>query len=92
MAKSEFNEVAIISDPDGLGLVASITVRERDNGYQTFSFAIFKEFDRGGDVQRTVYLNARHVGAVRKLLDRVEERIELETDKIHETRRREASP
>lgn len=90
MSKSEFVELATLRDPDGMGLVAPITVRERENGYKAFSFAVFKEFERkeGGETQRTAYLNERHIVGLRKLIDRVEERIRLEQDKLHEGRRR----
>jgi len=91
MAKSEFVEVDTLRDRDGVGLVAPITVSQRPNGYRAFSFSIFKEFERtpGGPTERTNYLSDRHLGAVRKLIDDVEARIQVERDKVHETRRRD---
>lgn len=90
MTKSEFTEIEVIRDPEGLGLIASITMREKANGYVAFSFAIFKEFERsvGGATQRTSYMNDRHIEAARKLLDHVERRISEEKDKLHARRRR----
>ena len=82
-----FQEVDLIRDPDGVGLIAPITIKERPNGYRTVSFAIMKEFTRGALTERTAYLNERHIAAARKLLDAVEERLRLEKDKIFTKRR-----
>jgi hypothetical protein len=91
MTRSDFVELDVLHDPDGLGLVAPITVRE-NAGYKAFSFAIFKEFERkeGGPTQRTAYMNERHLVAARKLLDLVETRIRAEQDKWHTHARRAA--
>lgn len=87
-ADSPFTEIARLRDPDDLGLVAPITVKRKPNGYVAFSFAIFKEFERpDGDIQRTSFLNDRHIDAAHKLLDAVERRIELERDRVRTKRR-----
>jgi len=92
MAKSEFIEIDCLRDPDNLGLVAPITIKEKPNGYIAFSFAIFKEFERGGGpTQRSSYLNDRHIDAAHKLLDAIERRIEIERDRVWERRRRDRS-
>lgn len=91
-ARAGFTEVALIRDPDGVGLVAPITIKERPNGYRTVSFAIMKEFERGPITERTSYLNERHIRAARKLLDLVEERLRLEKEKIFTDRRLESYP
>lgn len=89
MPKSEYEVIDTLRDPDGLGLIAEITRFRRGNGFTGVSFAIFKEFERrsGGPTERTAYLNSRHIGAARKLLDLVETRVAEETDKFHEARR-----
>lgn len=89
MSKSDFVELAVIRDPDDMGLIAAITMKDHPNGYRAFSFALFKEFERGDGrpVERSSFLNERHLGAARKLLDMVETRIRAEQDKVH-TRRR----
>jgi hypothetical protein len=87
MTKSDFVELATLRDPEGLGLIALINVKDKPNGYKSFSFALFKEFERGGATERTAFLNERHLGAARKLLDMVEKRIRAEQDKLHTQRR-----
>jgi hypothetical protein len=85
--KDDFVEVATLRDPDGLGLVAPVTMRVKENGYTSFSFALFKEFEKNGETQRTAFLNDRHLPAARRLLDEIESRIALESDKLWATRR-----
>lgn len=90
---SDFKEVTQIEDPDGVGLVASITARNRASGYRTFSFSIYKQYtDKNGEVRRTNYLNERHINAAIKLLHAVSERIALEQEKLDTQRRRKATP
>lgn len=71
------------------GVVAVITKKKKPNGYLGFSFSFFKEFERrpGSPTERTSYLNDRHLGAVRRLINAVEERIEAEKDKLFSSRR-----
>ena len=88
---SEFKEIARIEDPDGIGLVASITKRDRAGGYRAFSFSVFKVWtDKAGETRNTSYLNARHIPALRKLLSLVEQYIALEQDKLDTERRKQA--
>ncbi len=71
------------------GVVAVITKKQKPTGYLGFSFSFFKEFERkpGSQTERTSYLNDRHIGAVRRLINAVEERIEAEKDKLFSKRR-----
>lgn len=87
---SEFTVIDTLRDPDNTGVAARITVRDKPNGYRSFSFSIFKEFERepGGATQRSAFLNDWHIEAAHKLLDRVAERIEQEKAKVHGRRRR----
>lgn len=88
-SKSDYEEIAAIRDPDGLGLVAPVTRFKKGNGYHSFSFAIMKEFVRkeGAPVERSSFLNERHVAAAHKLLDAVVEFIATEQDKLDTQRR-----
>lgn len=53
---------------DSSGLVVTITKRVKDG---VVSFAIGKEFDRGGRTAESMYLNRRHLPALLKLLERL---------------------
>ena len=89
MPASDYEVIDTINDPDGMGLVAELTRFRRSNGFTGVSFAIFKEFERrpGGPTERTSYLNQRHLGAARKLLDLIEDRMAQETERFHAARR-----
>lgn len=88
MSKTEYTEIDTIREPDS-DVVAVITARQRPSGLTTYSFCISKEFQRreGGPVDRTAYLNPRHLGAVRRILDKVEERIDEERERVERGRR-----
>jgi hypothetical protein len=73
------SEIDVIVDTES-GLVAPIYAR--DKGGRTFySWGIFKEFERAGRTERTAYLEKHHVGAARKMLAKIEDRIELAEDR-----------
>jgi hypothetical protein len=85
---SEFVEIDRLEDPDGVGIIAVITKRDRAGGYRAFSFAIYKEYtDKSGAVRRTNYLNERHVDAAARLLVLVKQRLLLEQDRLDAERR-----
>jgi len=88
-SKADYEEIDVVRDPDGLGLIAPITRFKKQNGYHSFSFAIMKEFERkeGAPVERSSFLNERHVAAAHKLLDLVVRRIGEEQDKLLASRR-----
>jgi hypothetical protein len=78
MARENYEEVDVLRDPDGV--VAVIT--RRTIGEETYhSFAIKKEFERDGKIERTSYLNRRHSAAVRRLLQRVDEYLDREVER-----------
>lgn len=89
--RQEYEEIDAIKDPDGMGLVAPITRMIKPNGYQSFSYAIMKEFERfpGGPTERSSFLNERHAEAAHKLIDLAVERIAVEHDKMQAQRREE---
>lgn len=88
-SKSDYEEIAVVRDPDGLGLIAPITVFKKRNGYHSFSFTIMKEFERkeGAPVERSAWIGERHIEAAHKLLDLAASRIAEEQDKINAARR-----
>lgn len=85
---AKFDEVATIRD-DELGVVATITVKKTSTGYEEFSWGLHKEFQRmdGGPLERTNFLNERHIAVARRLIDRIEECIKEEKERIHHRRR-----
>lgn len=88
-SRSDYEEIAVLRDPDGLGLIAPITRLKKGNGYHSFSFALMKEFERkeGAPVERSSFLNERHIAAAHKLLDEVDQFIAKEKDKLLVERR-----
>lgn len=76
----EFSVLEIIRDPDGVAVV--ITERNRDG---RVSFSLIREYEISGSTRQTNFLNRRHIAAVRRLLDDLEEH---ETLELHEDRGR----
>lgn len=71
IAKDErFRPIAEIRDPDGA--VAVITERTTDG---RVSFALFREFEKGGSTERTNFLADRHIPGIRRLLNELEKRL-----------------
>lgn len=89
MPKTEYAEIDTLRDEQNPEVISVITARQRPSGLITYSFSILKEFQRreGGPVDRTSYLNTRHLGAMRRLLDKTEERIDEERERIDRERR-----
>lgn len=73
---TQFEELKTIRDPDGV--IAVVTKRIRDG---RISFTIAREFEEKGVTRRSAYLAARHMPAVRRLLNDLEEILELEEDR-----------
>jgi len=86
-AEKGFREIALISDTE-TGVIGTIQVRDR-NGVPDLSWAIMKEFDRDGRTERSAFLKKRHIGAVRKILDELEERLDREEDRLRAELREE---
>lgn len=79
MSRSQFTEVEVIRDPDGL--VAIISERNKPRAGPVYSFAIMKEFERNGQTERTAFMGRRHVDGARRLLTAVEERLDQLEDR-----------
>jgi hypothetical protein len=65
-----FRPIAEMRDPDGA--VAVITERVTDG---RVSFALYREFEKGGSTERTSYLADRHIPGIRRLLNELERRL-----------------
>jgi hypothetical protein len=77
-----YDELFVVRDPDG---VCAVVTEHKQKGW--ISFGLYREFDRDGKPTRSAYLMRRHVAAVRRLLDDLEERLELEEDRARAKRR-----
>lgn len=77
-----YREVERIRDPDGVVAVISERIRTGQ-----MSFAIYKEFDQDGKTRHSSYLSARHIPAIRRILDDMTERVEELEDKARSARR-----
>ena len=81
-SSSKFTEVEKICDPDGI--VAVITERAADG---RVSFMLAREFERDGETQRSAYMARRHIAAARRLLNDLEDRLELAEDRARAKKR-----
>lgn len=79
---SGYIPIEVVADPDGV--VAVITEREKDG---RVSFAIFREYEEKGRTKRTAYLARRHIAAVRRLCNDLEERLEQAEDRARARKR-----
>lgn len=82
VSENVFREIEIIRDPDGP--IAVITERERDG---RVSFMLSREFESGGKTQRTSFLKRHHIAAIRRLLNDLEEKLDLAEDRTRAKRR-----
>jgi hypothetical protein len=53
-----------------------VEIRRRKSDTTIYSFCVFKEFARGGIVERTAFLHTRHAAAAQRLIDQARQRIE----------------
>ena len=77
---------------DDTGLVAIITATEKETSrgvYVNFSVGFFREFERSPDsaVEKTAFVHDYQLESIRGLIDRVQERLQIEKDKHHAERR-----
>jgi hypothetical protein len=85
-SRNEFRTVEVIRDPDGV--VAVISERLRDG---RISVMIGREFERDGQTKRSAYLARRHLPAVGRLLNELNERLEILEDRAR-ARHRDRKP
>ncbi len=76
---NEFQEVEVITDPDGI--VGIITSRVKGNGRKAYSYSLMKVYDKEGTSHRTCWLGPQHFDAVRRVVDKLERQIELLEDR-----------
>lgn len=84
-APSSFIVVAEIRDPDGL--VGVITERAVDGRH---SFAVFREWQRNGKSERSIYKYGSHIPAYIRLLAEISRRIEPLEEEARRARVRNA--
>ena len=77
-----FKIIETVADPDGI--IAVITERERDG---RVSFSLFREYETSGKTKRTSYMRRHHITAIRRLLNDLEDRLELAEDRTRAKRR-----
>lgn len=82
-----YQEVETLRDPDG---VIAVITENTDSG--RLSFRIQKEFESQGEVKATSYLGRRHIDAIRRLADRLEDRLDVHVDRVKIDRARELTP
>ncbi len=82
---ADFEDLDVLRDD---GVVARITRRTKANGFVEFTFSIGKEFERPGrTTEQTKYIGEHQLGPLRRIIDRVENRIALERASLHAERR-----
>jgi hypothetical protein len=72
----KFRDIAAIHDPDGVVAVISVRI---DTG--RCSASIFREFEKDGTTRRSTFFARRHIPAVRRLCDELEETLDRYEDR-----------
>lgn len=80
---AQFSEVETVRDPDGV--IAVVTQSLKDG---RVSFCLAREFELNGETKRSSYMARRHVAAARRLLDAIEQKMELAEDRARANRRK----
>lgn len=78
----EFRVLETVRDPDGV--IATVTERARDG---RISFSLAREYTSNGQTKETKFLSARHVPALVRILNDLQERLELHEDRARTKRR-----
>lgn len=81
--QDKYREIETIRDPDGV--IAIITERV-STGH--LSFKILKEYEDRGEIKTTPYLARRHIEAVRRVTERVQDRLDVHNDRLRVGRAR----
>ena len=76
-SRDDYPEVEVFREPDG---IIAVVTRKAGTNYLGFSFQ--KEFERDGKIVRTAFLNRRHIASVRRLIARVEEYLDAESERV----------
>jgi hypothetical protein len=77
-----FRQLEQLRDPDGV--LVTITENVRDG---RVTFMIQREYEKGGTTKQTAFLHRRHIAAVRRVLNDLDERLELIEDQTRARRR-----
>ena len=81
---SNFMPLEVIKHSDGV--IIPVTYRMRD-GMVELSFSIQKEFDRDGQVERTVWLKREHIPGIINLVEQLPGQLGLFEDRLRAARR-----
>lgn len=82
MPRSDFKEVEVLRDADGVVAVVSERVTTG-----RISFMLGREFERDGKTERSPFISSRHIAGVRRLLDQLERHAEVLEDRARAERR-----
>lgn len=82
MAKDNYRDLELVRDEDG---VLALISEHMPSG--RLSFMIAREFERGGETQRTAFLQRRHLSAAHRLLDQLEAKLDTLEDRTREAKR-----
>ena len=70
------------------GVIAVITrYKSGKDSTARYSFSLYKEYDRDGEVKRSHWLDRRHLASVRELTDEVDRWLASEEDRMRAARR-----
>ena len=74
-------EIETIRDEDGLIAIITERVTDAPRRVGDLSFKLLKEFESNGEIKASAYLGRRHIPAIERLVRRVEDRIDVLTDR-----------
>lgn len=80
MPREDFEEVFTLTDADGI--VTAIVTTRKNASYPRFACSFQREFEKGGQLEKTHWMLKRHLHALLHLIPEVIERLELEEEKI----------
>jgi len=74
-------ELETLRDDDGVIAIITERVTGAPRRVGDLSFKIQKEFESSGELKASSYLGRRHIPAIERLVRRVEDRIDILTDR-----------
>ena len=76
MSRNRYKEVEVLRDPEGVSAV----ITERTNTGH-LSFRIQKEYEDHGEIKVTSFLSRRHIPAIRRILEQIEDRLDIHVER-----------
>ena len=80
-SKRRYVELETLRDEDGVIAVITERVTGEPRRVGDLSFKLHKEFDSNGEIKVSPYLGRRHIPAIERLVRRIEDRIDILTDR-----------